>query len=905
MRRFTSVIFVLSILFFAFSTIPAAADIFSVRVIHVSPNGNDLASGTSKQPFATLQRAQQEVRRCKAKGNLPNEIRVFLHEGTFRLSKPLQFTHEDSGTQACPITWQAAPNAKVLISGGRRIESWKKYNEHLYVADVSGFATETFFPGDFHVDGNRAFLARTPNFGSYFYTKKVLSEKTPDGPCHGFKYDMKDIGDWISEPGLRVMLYQHWSNSLNKIKSIDRKSGEIRFERTLGRYVPSPATRYYVVNFFAALDAPGEWYYDRSKQKLFYYPRPGEDMTKVNAVASCVQTSLIEVKGDYSAGKPVQYLAFENLSFENTRPNFADDYPHSVQGANTQIGAFAAVGMEHCRIENCVFAHLGEHGISLWDGCHHNVVKHNRVYDLGGGGVYLSKESPKSTSDAFMTSYNTVENNFIHDCGYHYAAACGVFMAGCSCYNKVLHNEICNTYYTGIHAGWSWSGTDKAYTHHNEFGFNHIHHIGCGVMSDLGGVYFLGISTGTEFHDNHIHHISRFRRGNEGYGGWGVYFDAGSSRIHVWNNVVHDTYDGGLHLHCYAYPRGDVIENNIFAFSDNGQLIRNATMEPDTELHAKLSRNIIYDSTNILYYGGNWRKDSKFSTDYNCLWTTSAEAPVFSGRTFEAWQKDGNDTHSIYKDPLFVDAAKRDLRLKENSPAFALGFKQIDMSKIGLYGDAPWVALPKSVQPRATEIAVKPPFTGIHDSYEEYGVGETPEYSHAFEEGEAGTVRVVAQEGVNGSQCLKFTDAPNLKWQHDPHLVYQHMYPEGKIAMSCQLRFEPGSLLDYQWRDYDGSSYVTGPTFSVSSKGVLSVGGKKLLDLPPSQWIKFDVECQNGAKANGLWSLSVTLPGKAPQVFNNLSCEPKFKNLTWVGFISVANDTAVFYLDDFDIRLKK
>lgn len=43
------------------------------------------------------------------------------------------------------------------------------------------------------------------------------------------------------------------------------------------------------------------------------------------------------------------------------------------------------------------------------------------------------------------------------------------------------------------------------------------------------------------------------------------------------------------------------------------------------------------------------------------------------------------ENNLIQEDPHFVDAANRDFRLKDDSPAFALGFEPIPMEKIGLY----------------------------------------------------------------------------------------------------------------------------------------------------------------------------------------------------------------------------
>ena len=43
----------------------------------------------------------------------------------------------------------------------------------------------------------------------------------------------------------------------------------------------------------------------------------------------------------------------------------------------------------------------------------------------------------------------------------------------------------------------------------------------------------------------------------------------------------------------------------------------------------------------------------------------------------------GFDTHSVIADPLFVNFKNGDYRLKPESPALKLGFKQIDIDKIG------------------------------------------------------------------------------------------------------------------------------------------------------------------------------------------------------------------------------
>ena len=67
-----------------------------------------------------------------------------------------------------------------------------------------------------------------------------------------------------------------------------------------------------------------------------------------------------------------------------------------------------------------------------------------------------------------------------------------------------------------------------------------------------------------------------------------------------------------------------------------------------------------------------------------------------------AWQALGMDHHSLIADPLFVNAAQDDYRLKPESPAFKLGFKPIPVEKIGCYRDdlrASWPIIEKEKTP--------------------------------------------------------------------------------------------------------------------------------------------------------------------------------------------------------------
>jgi len=55
----------------------------------------------------------------------------------------------------------------------------------------------------------------------------------------------------------------------------------------------------------------------------------------------------------------------------------------------------------------------------------------------------------------------------------------------------------------------------------------------------------------------------------------------------------------------------------------------------------------------------------------------------------QEWQRLGFDRHSVLADPMFVDPVNGDYRVKPESPAIKLGFKNFDMDNFGLLPDFP------------------------------------------------------------------------------------------------------------------------------------------------------------------------------------------------------------------------
>jgi len=101
-------------------------------------------------------------------------------------------------------------------------------------------------------------------------------------------------------------------------------------------------------------------------------------------------------------------------------------------------------------------------------------------------------------------------------------------------------------------------------------------------------------------------------------------------------------------------------------------------------------RNIFYfDSRKAkLFHADKWA-NFDVVMDFNLYYDVSGKPVSFLGMSQEEWQKHKYwaklrpKMDSITADPMFVDPAKGDYRLKPDSPAFKLGFQPLDLEDVG------------------------------------------------------------------------------------------------------------------------------------------------------------------------------------------------------------------------------
>lgn len=664
---------------------------------YVAPSGSDAQNGTSPaQPFLTVQRAQQAVRELKQRGPLTEPVTVYLSEGVYPISEALKFTPEDSGTETCPITYKAAQGEKALLSGGRKVTGWKRYKGNIWVATLPEVQAGEWWFRQLYVNGNLRGRARTPNQGVFEVkatTDTTTSQRSYQVASDSFVFNTGDLDPkWKHPENGEAIIYHYWTDTHLPIKAIDGKRNVISFGYPSGKVFrdgfEGDLARYVVENIYEALDLPGEWVLERSTGRLFYMPLSGEDMASAEVIAPATE-ELISIKGDPLNGKFVEYLNFEGLGLAYSNFNLPWGDCNNAQGSASVSACVNLSGARNCSFDRCSLRNLGTFGFELFDGCTFNRFTCNTLEQIAAGGFRLRGVEPGG-NPALRTGNNTISDNTIGYYGLTYPSAVGVLVMHSDC-NTVAHNLIHHGDYTGISVGWSWSYLRSA-ARGNRIEQNHIHDIGYNnLLSDMGGIYTLGLSPSTVISNNLVHDVNANR-----YGGWGIYTDEGSTSILIENNIVYHTKFGTFNIH---YAKDLVVRNNIFALGRLQQLSR-SKRDPHTTVY--FEGNIIYwTQGRLLADEYKWQDEPykiyvnpytqprdtsvTFVSDWNIFYNPDKpRAEVdFSGRTWEQWLAEGKDHHSIYADPMFVDPGRFDFRLQPGSPALKLGFRQIDLSQVG------------------------------------------------------------------------------------------------------------------------------------------------------------------------------------------------------------------------------
>ena len=494
--------------------------------LFVSTTGNDKWSGRlpepNKQktdgPKASLEGALKSYAILKRGGRVDGEAAIRIRAGRYFLNQPMCIGPEHSG----PLTISSFEGEDVIFDGGSVITGWRHAKLNgvaVWEAEVAGLLESRGRFRQLFVNGRRAPPCRLPKKG--FYWMENVEGLDPNDNLGGvtlftgqdrFIAAEGDLRAWRNLGDVEAVILYFWITDRIPLVSYDPATRQVRLAKpSRSPLVDSGSgkfAKYALENVVEGLTDPGEWVLDRAAGKVYYVPLKGERIEKTEIRASHLKQLLL-IQGD-----PDKNMLVENVTIRGVRFEHAD-WVEPVTSAQSEVhvdGTIRLGGARNVSIEDCVLQRLGCYGVKLADGCSANRIVGCEMRDLGAGGI-IADGADAVGPLCRRTGDNRFTDNHIHDCGNVFYAACGIITKH-SGGNLISHNLIHDLYYTGVSCGWVWGYADSV-SKENRIEWNHIHNLGKGFLSDMGGIYTLGIQPGTSIRRNLIHDITQLalRRG--------------------------------------------------------------------------------------------------------------------------------------------------------------------------------------------------------------------------------------------------------------------------------------------------------------------------------------------------------------------------------------------------------
>lgn len=636
---------------------------------YVAPNGSDANNGMLKKPFKTLTKALLSAQRAKGQKAI-----IQLRKGYYYLDKTLVINAAHALFESMEIT--SYKNEPVFIDGGQPLQlAWKPSQNGIYQAVVApNIAFEQLF-----IDGQQQPLARYPNYDA---NARVFHGTATDA------ISPERIKTWKNPTGgyVHALHSGEWGGFHYIITGKDEK-GELKMEGGWQNNRPAPMHKQYrfVENIREELDAPGEWFFDKTSRILYFYPPKN-----VNLGTALVEVSklknLLELRG--TANKPVRNVQLKNLQFVHTERSFMETKEPLVRSDWTfyRGGAVLFDGTENCKISDCTFTELGGNAIVVSNYNKHTVISGCHIHHIGASAVAFVGDPKAARSPSFRYELSipyekldktpgpqtnnfpqecTVTDNLIHDMGQLEKQATGVQIELSSTIT-VSHNSIYNTPRAGINIGdGAWGGHILEYNDvfntvletgdhgaFNSWGRDRFWYANRSYMDSLVAAHpeliLLDAQKQTIIRHN------RFRCDH----GWDIDLDDGSSNYHIYNNVC---LNGGLKLREGFYRK---VENNIMV---------NNSFHP--HVWFKNSGDEFRHNIVMKKYFPIQIKDWGVNIDQN-LFPDSASLALA--------RKNNTDAKSTAGNPAFINASAGDYRVSTSSPALLIGFKNFSMADFGV-----------------------------------------------------------------------------------------------------------------------------------------------------------------------------------------------------------------------------
>ncbi len=533
----------------------------------------------------TLQQTLQKVK--KLTKNQKDDIVVAMHGGTYELSSPMFIDEQLSGRNGKKVIFRAVKGETPIISGGKTVTGWTRVTGNLWKAPLScDHKVRQMF-----VDGQRARMAQAKvlSDGGGVESTFTITGNEPwafgagEG-VDGIKLVMNsELAMFRNPEDVEIVQNKVWTEKVLCARDFDKWGDTlvVRLQQPAGAILNSMAWagridytgKFFVRNAYELLDEPGEFYFDRTKQTLFYMAPDGMDMTKSEVVVP-VTEGLLRVHGKSLASRAGN-VTFEGITFSYDAWNLMEVegsrgfggiqslglavkyipdgnwHPTKYNSCDTPMGTVDVQNATGVNFERCRFEHLGAASAvtlmndvtnSSVNACFFNdalgnavAVGHPQHYEIGDGEGRYSNAVEGVCRDINIT------NNYVRNVSLDFRqveAMVGFFVNTV----KFDHNDIQGVPYGAIALGWWWGNAktpESTVAANNSISFNRLGN-SHQLLSDGGIVYMLGRQPGSVIEYNYLFKGPRCIYPDDGSSGWYIHDNVINSAGQLWFHIDSD-----------------------------------------------------------------------------------------------------------------------------------------------------------------------------------------------------------------------------------------------------------------------------------------------------------------------------------------------------------------------------
>jgi len=677
------------------------------QAFYISQVGNDHWSGrlatpnaaATDGPFKSFDRAKEAIEELHSGNGVHDTIVISIREGIYNLSESIRMNDKHSGSRGYPVIWKNYNNEKVEIIGGRLVQTRdhvtdetlksrikSNYRDNIFQVDLRSIGVTTvpitgtrgrpgmelFFnqermePARWPNEG-WALIADVPQSGEMVYKGELPHMRfgMPVGRHYGrFTYAEDQPKQWSNTNDILLHGYWvwNWFDEYLQIASIDTTSKEIIIKPPHSNYGYCKEQRYYALNVLEELDRPGEWYVDREKQVVLFWP------PSIEAGNTLIISALDE--------PVIQFDSCHDIIVEGIEIKYS-------QGLGVVINSGHDI-----LVAGCAFRNLGDFAVRI-NGGHHNGIKSCDIESVALGGVVLSGGNRKTLT----RGDNFVVNCHIHDIGEWirtYQSAIMVSGVG----NYIANNDIHDGPGTGI----LLNGNEHLIE------YNELHHLAL-ETGDV-GAFYMGrdwTERGNIIRNNYFHDLT----GPGEHDVNAVYLDDWASGTTVEGNIFSNCARGIM----IGGGRDNVVNNNLF-INCRPSIHVDSRGLGWAKYYFDGSNNTLFDRMDSMHF-----REPPYSVRYPALLTLYNDQPAiaknnllshnisYQGRWIDLHDKLTYDV-VMSSDNMIADSEKgpyssmdkiikgnpgidvhkgRDFRVSK--PGLKYGYRNIDTKRIGLQQD--------------------------------------------------------------------------------------------------------------------------------------------------------------------------------------------------------------------------